>query len=155
MKMTNDAELDELVRQIKQNEIQWRGQRNKVADAIQSLRQEVARLRLEVDQSGNWQAQTWAMKERADRAEAEVARPKEDAAKVFDIREFSRELERVEAERDALREDASDLAMMVKRLVRRLPADDIVAGQAMILLTKQHMTGSPMRDAEIDAARKA
>jgi hypothetical protein len=40
-----DAELDELVRQIKQNEIQWRGQRNKVADAIQSLRQEVSRMR--------------------------------------------------------------------------------------------------------------
>jgi len=43
------------------------------------------------------------------------------------------------------REDAANLAMMIQRLVRRLPTDDIVSGQAMILLTKLHRKPNPLR----------
>ena len=41
-----------------------------------------------------------------------------------------------------------DLSMMIRRLVTRLrkfDGHDVIAGQAMILLTKYHLQGSPLR----------
>jgi hypothetical protein len=82
-----DAVLDRLNKRPNDSLLETEYLMDDAADAIQSLRQQVARLRLEVDQSGNWQAQTWAMKERAESAEAERDALREDAERYRWLRE--------------------------------------------------------------------
>jgi hypothetical protein len=55
---------------------------------------------------------------------------------------------RLAGEAEALRARVADLSMMVRRLVRALPTDHIIGGQAMMLLTRHHLEGSPLRATE-------
>jgi hypothetical protein len=60
-------------------------------------------------------------------------------------RELSSEIDALLAERDRLREQLDDAAMLLRRTARRLPADDPVGSKAVDWMRRNSLQGSPLR----------
>jgi hypothetical protein len=79
---------------------------------------------------------------------AELAAVRAELARERTINTIGCEMSEACCQCQALRARVADLSMMVRRLVRALPTDHVIGGQAMLLLTKHHLEGSPLRATE-------